>query len=63
MPKPKLTFYKNFEDMEKSKYTYTMNTDVVIRIKNTIELIKRIYGYDDKSPVESKKVLYFKENI
>jgi hypothetical protein len=57
--KPKISFYKDFDDMENSRIQYNINTDVVTRIKNAVDHIKRIYGYDTMiKPIDKK--IYFK---
>ncbi len=58
--KPKLTFYKDFNDMENSRIDYVLQTHAVTRIKNTVELIKRIFGEEKCSSGISPKKLYFK---
>ncbi|MBK9734406.1 MAG: hypothetical protein IPO92_05315 [Saprospiraceae bacterium] len=57
--KPKLTFYKDFDDMEKSRIEYVIQTDVVTRIKNTVDLIKRVFG-EEKCRAGFSQKLYFK---
>ncbi len=58
--KPKLSFYKNFEDMEKSRLDYNLETNMLTRIKNTVDLIKRVYDYDSMDKSNIIKKLYFK---
>lgn len=58
--KLKIGSYKNYDDIDQSRIHYNQNTDVLTRIKNTVELIKRIYGYKESSIIETKRKLYFK---
>ncbi len=57
----KIEFYKDFDDMENSKVEYAERTDVVTRLRNTIELIKRVFGDEIRTQL-NEKVIYFKNS-
>lgn len=58
--KSKIAIYKDIEDMDKSRLGYNTQTDVLTRIKNTVELIKRVFRYDIMDKTLISKKLYFK---
>jgi len=57
----KIEFYKDFDAMEYSKVEYANNTDVVTRLKNTIELIKKVFGQKTSTQI-NEKIIYFKNS-
>lgn len=58
--KRKVFFYIDINDKEKSKADYVNQTDAVTRIKNTVDLIRRIYGDEKCQKGVSPKKLFFK---
>ena len=58
--KPKLSFYKDEQDMDQSRINYNQQTSALERIKNCVELIKRIYGHREESNQNLNKKIYFK---
>ena len=55
-----ITFYNNWDDIEKARIENVLSTDPFTRIKNTVELIKRVYGYDTMDKLNIPKKLHFK---
>jgi CRISPR-associated endonuclease Csn1 len=55
-----ISFYSDFNNMEKSRIEYALHTDAMIRIKDTVELIRRVFGTDKCLPGVNPKKLYFK---
>jgi len=60
MPIQKINFYHSIQEMTESNYKNMANADVLSSIKNTVDLIKRIYAVDDKNQNRSK-VIRFKD--
>ena len=58
--KPKLAFYTDEKDMEQSRINYNQQTSALVRIKNCVELINRIYAHSEDSNKNHNKKLYFK---
>lgn len=55
-----ITFYKDHEAMEKARIENVLSIDPLSRIKNTVELIKRVYQYDSIIKSNIPKKLHFK---
>ena len=55
-----ITFYNHPDDIQKEIIEYVLSTDPAIRIKNTVDLIKRVYGYDSMDKSNITKKIYFK---
>ncbi len=55
-----ITFYNHPDDVQKEILEYVLSTDPAIRIKNTVDLIKRVYGYDSMDKSNITKKIYFK---
>lgn len=40
----KIKFYKDFEELKEAETEYIVNTDLLKRVVDTMNLIKRVYG-------------------
>ena len=57
--KKKLKIYTSFEEQEADQLAYQLSITPVQRIKEAVELIKKVYNYNDEQERKWKfKILY-----
>lgn len=54
----KIKFYKNFEELKEEEAKYIQSTDLLTRVKNTMDLIRRVYGDRPLSTDLSKRITF-----
>lgn len=56
----KITFYNSMEELKEKEYQYLAGLSMAERIENTVELIKRVYGFDPSKAVKPTRIRFIK---
>lgn len=56
----KITFYNSMDELKEREYQYLAGLSMAERIGNTVELIKRVYGFDPSTAVKPTRIRFIK---